>query len=200
MLAVRKRRPLRDPDEFSIEPLSADPEYQVVAAELARFEERLKLAEEREAKARARARGAGKPPIASDLLGGFLSSSNPTDEIEAARLEAFSLRQEIYDRRQKLDAIIGDRSYHLALRFKAEHDEALRAILDGLVTIADGVEAIIVARQRRVAAGYRPADYALPAQVPLEAQALGHPRRGESIAGVFRRWLEAEGIIREGTI
>jgi hypothetical protein len=61
-------------------------------------------------------------------------------------------------------------------------------------------EVIIVARQRRVSAGYRAADYALPAQVPPEVQALGHPRRGESIAGVFRRWLEAEGIIREGTI
>jgi hypothetical protein len=200
MLAVRKRRPLRDPDEFTIPPLADDPEYRAAAAELARYEQRLKQAEEREAKARARARGAGKLPTASDLLGGFLSSASPADEIEAALHESYALRQEIYDRQQKLDAIIGDRSYRLALRFKAEHDEALRAILDGLVTIADGVEAIIVARQRRVAAGYRPADYALPAQVPLEAQALGHPRRGESIAGVFRRWLEAEGIIREGTI
>jgi hypothetical protein len=200
MLAVRKRRALRDPDEFAIPPLSADPEYQVVAAELARYEGRLKQAEEREAKARARARGAGKQPTASDLLGGFLSSANPADEIEAARVEAFSLRQEIYDRKAKLDEIVGDRSYHLALRFKAEHAEALRAIFDGLVTIADGVEAIVVARQRRIAAGYKPADYALPTQIPPEVQALGHPRRGESIAGVVRRWLEAEGIIREGTI
>jgi hypothetical protein len=160
----------------------------------------LKRAEEREATARARARGAGKPPNASDLLGGFLSSANPADEVDAALRESYALRQEIFDRQQKLDAIIGDRSYHLALRFKAEHDEALKAVLDGLVTIADAIEVIVVARQLRLSAGYRGADYALPAQIPLEVQALGHPRRGESIAGVFRRWLEAEGIIREGTI
>ena len=45
MLNTKRRRPIADPAEFEIEPITDDPEYQAALAELTRLEERVRQAE-----------------------------------------------------------------------------------------------------------------------------------------------------------
>lgn len=197
---ARKLRPVADAAEFEIPPIADDPEYQAISAEIAALEKRLTESERREQAARARARGAVSNRNLADALvaGASIPGHDPAREVEAAQLEASHLRARLGEKRAELDAVVGARSYDLARKFLPQHEEALRAIDDGLTVIADALEAIIVARQRRVAAGFRDAEYALPSQIPLAVQALGNPRRRETVAGAFRAYLQQEGIVPEG--
>ncbi len=205
MLTARKRRPIADPAEFEIEPITDDPEYQAAAAELSALQQRLAQTREREAHARARARGTSAARSNSDragdlIKGGRIPGTQAAAEIAACEEEAAILFRAIVEQNQKLASICGDRSYNLARRFLPQHHEALRAILDGMLIIDDAITAIRACRARRVAAGYNEATYALPENIPFLAEQLGDPRLGGTDAGAFRRWLEDQGIIGEGTI
>jgi hypothetical protein len=205
MLSARKRRPIADPAEFEIEPITDDPEYQAALAELAALKQRLAQTLEREAHARARARGtpAARSNFdrALDLVkGGRIPGVQAASEIAAAEEEAAILRRAIIEQNAKLAAIGSARSYDLARRFLPEHNECLKAVLDGMLIIDDAITAIRVCRARRVAAGYNEASYALPEAIPFGAEQLGDPRLGGTHAGAFRRWLEDQGIVKEGSI
>jgi hypothetical protein len=205
MLSARKRRPIADPAEFEIEPITADAEYQAALAELAALNQRLAQTTEREAHARARARGTPAARTnfdrARDLMkGGRIPGVQAAAEIAACEEEAAILRRAIIEQNAKLASIRGDRSYDLARRFLPQHHEALRAILDGMLILDDAISAIRACRARRVAAGYNEASYALPEAIPFIAEQLGDPRNGATFAGAYRRWLESEGIIPEGSL
>jgi hypothetical protein len=205
MLIARKRRPIADPAEFAIEPITGNAEFAAAVAEMAKLEERLRQAEQREAQARGRARGAppgrGNALRARDLLrGGGIPGTDPAREIAAAEEEGVVIRTAMAEQQAKINDIRGQLSFDLACRFRPQHDECLKAALDAMVILDDALTAILGCRARRIAAGYAPSDYALPAPIPFSAMSLGDPRGGSTDAAIYRRELEKLGVVKEGSI
>jgi hypothetical protein len=134
------------------------------------------------------------------LRGGSIPGTDPAREIAAAEEEALVIRTAMAEQQAKINDIRGQLSFDLACRFRPQHDECLKAVLDAMVILDDALTAILGFRARRIAVGYNPADFALPQPIPFPAIQLGDPRGGNTDAGAYRRELEKLGVIREGSI
>jgi hypothetical protein len=199
-MALPKMKPLLDPVELPLQPLSEHPRYKAAAAELAKLQRRCEQAEHRKRVAEARRRGQAPTRTLADrakalLDGGRVSAAPPDAEIIAAFEEMEILLRAIFAQRESMELLAGELSAEACRRFRQLSDDAHRAALAAAQDLFDALEVARVARGRLVGAGYSLNTAALPYHTFSAAAALGDPARCETAAGLFRQWLTTSGIL-----
>jgi len=179
-------------------------------AEIDRLIEENRRAEQR-ARAQIRAEGAtvlgdvvpgrrAMERVGDYLKGGVVSAADPAHVIAACVIKHRDLVAARQELAAEVDDIVSHKAYEVMCGFREHHHEMLRAALDGLAMVHDAYAGILELQARFRQAGY-PANGSVLATyfVPVLWQ-IGDPRQASTQSGLFRRWLEEQDIIKEGSL
>ena len=174
-----------------LEPISRNPEYAALTAELAADEKRLAAAVRRRDDAVRRLRGA-KPArsfseMAKDLVAGAkVAGIDPAREVEAADAEMTIMAAAIREKTAKLNDMAGDLSLEISKQLEPQHTAALRRALAGIRAAQEAFADAAALRANMRDKGYTPQLAYIPDGMPPAMLAFGTGQDGRQLDQFLR--------------
>jgi hypothetical protein len=199
-MALKLMKPLRDPAEADLPPITSDPKYAAELEALHALEKRFAQSETRRRIGLARRKGQRPTRSAAQraqslLAGGEVRIAPPEVEVQNAEEEMDILKAAICAQHEKLDALRSELSFAACSRFSQLNDEALRAALAAVEQLHAALESGRVVRVRLISAGFVLNETALALEQFPAGCVLGSPDDGRSPAWLFKQRLRARGIV-----